>query len=350
MARAGVFPEHRGLMARIDYAVHGHGRGHASRARAVITRLLAEGHAVKIHAGGDGASLLADIGEVQPRAPILPGADVVRALLQRAYGDAARLRIERPDLIITDGDQAMVLGARRARIPCLAIGHDLVFSACTLPTGLPRASLVREQVNALVPTRFADARIAVHFLPVEPRLANTRVARALSPADLDEPRDVGALPVDPFLLAYLADGDRDFVLDRLAEADVDAVVFGDGLRARGRVRTEPVSRERFVAHLRRALGVVATAGSNLLAECVLTQKPVLALHSGRHHEQALNAALVERAGIGEALRIAALTPAAIRTFAARAAAGTFTHVDLAHALAPVDEVALQSVTELLARR
>ena len=337
-------------MARIDYAVHGHGRGHASRARAVITRLVAAGHTVKIFAGGDGVSLLTELGLVHPRTPLLPGPGAVAALLVRGRSDGARLRIERPDLVITDGDQSIVLGARRAHVPCLAIGHDLVFSACALPEGLPRASLAREQLNALVPTRFADVRIAVHFLPIAPRLPNTRVARALLPADLSRERDVGPLPTAPFLLAYLSDGDHELALARLAEVDIDVVAFGEGLRPRGRVRTEPVSRERFVAHLLCALGVVATAGSNLLAECVLAEKPVLALHSGKHNEQALNAGLVSRAGVGEGRRIAALTAADVRAFVARALAGTFTRVDLARALPPVDEVALESVEALLARR
>lgn len=340
-------------MARIDYAVHGHGRGHASRARAVIARLLSEGHRVQVFAGGDGVSLLADLAEVRPRAPLLPGRGAVRALLSRGHEDAARLRSERPDLVITDGDQAIVLGARRAGVPSLAIGHDLVFSACVLPRGLPPLSLVRERLNSVVPTRLADARIAVHFLPLEARLANTRVARPLTPPDLASPRDEAdarALPSEPFLLAYLSDGDRDAIVARLAEADLDVVVFGEGVRARGRVRVEPVSRERFVAHLRRAQGVVATAGSNVLAECVLTQKPVLALHTGVHHEQALNAALVARAKVGDALRIADLTVPSIRAFTARAAAQSFAHVDLAGALAPLDEVALESVNALLASR
>jgi hypothetical protein len=336
-------------MARIDYAVHGHGRGHASRARAVITRLLAEGHTVEVFAGGDGVSLLSDLCEVRPRRPLLPGPRVGAALLLRAHADAARLRSERPALVVTDGDQAIVLGARRAHVPCLAIGHDLVFSACALPPGLPTLSLARERLNSLVPTRLADARIAVHFLPIEPRLPHTRVARALAPVELRELDDVGDLPSAPFLVAYLSDGDRESVLARLAEADVDVVAFGDGLRARGRVRTLPVSRERFVAHLRRAMGVVATAGSNVLAECVLTQKPVFALHSGRHHEQALNAALVERARVGEALRIADLTAERVRAFVAHVHAGGFAQVELAHALPALDDVALETVKALLRR-
>ena len=336
-------------MARIDYAVHGHGRGHASCARDVITRLLAAGHTVTAFAGGDGAPLLEGLCEVRPRSPILPGPGAIPALLGRARRDAARLRAEAPDLVLTDGDQAIVLGARRARVPSLAIGHDLVFSACSLPRGLPRVSLARERLNALVPTRLADARIALHFLPVAPRLANTRVARGLGPGERVGVHDVSGLPSEPFLLVYLSDGDRESVFARLEEANVDAVAFGEGLRPRGRVRTEPVSRERFAAHLAGALGVVATAGSNVLTECVLAKRPVLALHSGRHHEQALNAALIERAGVNQALRISELTPSAIRAFTARAAAGGFESRELAGALAPVDEVALESVTALLAR-
>lgn len=347
-------------MARIDYAVHGHGRGHASCARDVVTRLLGAGHTVTLFAGGDGVSLLTQLCEVRPRSPILPGRRAIPAMLLRAREEVVRLLRERPDLVITDGDQAIVLGARRAHIPCLAIGHDLVFSACTLPSGLPRVSLAREQLNAFVPTHLANARIAVHFLPVESRLPATRVARALGVADRavdsancvsirDDAHELGAVPTEPFLLVYVSEGDHDSVLARLDEANVDAVAFGDGLRARGRVRVEPISRERFAAHLREALAVVATAGSNVLAECVLLHKPVLALHSGRHHEQALNAVLVERAHVGEALRISELTAQRVRSFVARAAAGAFARVELAQALRPLDEVAQESVSALLQR-
>jgi UDP-N-acetylglucosamine--N-acetylmuramyl-(pentapeptide) pyrophosphoryl-undecaprenol N-acetylglucosamine transferase len=342
-------------MAAIHYAVHGHGRGHASRARAVVARLIEGGHRVSLLAGGDGLSLLTELVDASPgkvtltpRTPILPGPDAIPTLLGRAQADFRRLRKARPALVISDGDQALLLAARMADVPSLAIGHDLVFSACALPPGLPAVSLARERANSLVPTRLSDARIAVHFLPITPGRPGTHVARPRPPERVET--SSVELPKHPYLLAYLSDGDRDDVLARLAAADVDVVVFGEGLTARGRVRVEPVSRVRFAAHLARAAGVVATAGSNVLAECVLARRPVLALHTGKHHEQALNAALVEQAGIGRACRIDALSSDVVRTFARRAAEGGFACVDLVSALPPVDDVALACVTQLLAAR
>jgi UDP-N-acetylglucosamine--N-acetylmuramyl-(pentapeptide) pyrophosphoryl-undecaprenol N-acetylglucosamine transferase len=342
-------------MAAIHYAVHGHGRGHASRARAVVARLVEVGHRVTLLAGGDGLSLLTELVDAShgavtltPRTPILPGPDAIPTLLGRAQADFRRLRKVRPALVVSDGDQALLLAARMAGVPSLAIGHDLVFSACALPPGLPAASLARERANSLVPTHLSDARIAVHFLPIAPARPGTHVARPRPPERVET--SSVELPKYPYLLAYLSDGDREDVLARLAAADVDVVVFGEGLAPRGRVRVEPVSRARFAAHLARAAGVVATAGSNVLAECVLARRPVLALHTGKHHEQALNAALVAQAGIGRASRIDALDAEVVRAFARRAGEGGFACVDLASALPPVDEVALACVTQRLAAR
>jgi len=339
-------------MAAIHYAVHGHGRGHASRAHAVVTRLVAAGHRVALFAGGDGLSLLSGLVDASrgavtltQRAPILPGRHAIPALLGRAQIDLLRLRKARPALVVSDGDQALLLAARMAGVPALAIGHDLVFSACALPPGLPAVSLARERANSLVPTRLSSARIAVHFLPIAPVLRGTHVARPRPPERVET--SGVEVPKSPYLLAYLSDGERDTTLARLAAADVDVVVFGEGLTPRGRVRVEPVSRARFAAHLARAAGVVATAGSNVLAECVLARRPVLALHTGRHHEQALNAALVAQAGIGLASRLDALGADVVRSFARRAAEGGFASVDLASALPPVDDVALGCVTALL---
>jgi UDP:flavonoid glycosyltransferase YjiC (YdhE family) len=342
-------------LGAIHYAVHGHGRGHASRARAVVTRLVAAGHRVTLLAGGDGLSLLTELVEASrgavtltPRTPILPGPDAIPALLGRAQADFRRLRKAHPALVISDGDQALLLAARVAGIPSLAIGHDLVFSSCALPPGLPAASLARERANSLVPTRLSTERVAVHFLPIAPASRGTHVARPRPPERVET--SGVEVPKYPYLLAYLSDGDRGATLARLAAADVDVVVFGEGLSSRGRVRVEPVSRARFAAHLARAAGVVATAGSNVLAECVLARRPVLALHTGRHHEQALNAALVARSGVGVASRLDALGADLVRSFARRAAEGGFASVDLASALPPVDDVALDCVTRLLASR
>ncbi|MCA9706868.1 MAG: hypothetical protein KDK70_13530 [Myxococcales bacterium] len=59
-------------MPRIHYYVHGRGRGHATRSRAVIDRLRAAGHEVVTFAGADALPLLRDHGPTRPVRSLLP--------------------------------------------------------------------------------------------------------------------------------------------------------------------------------------------------------------------------------------------------------------------------------------
>ncbi|MCS6898816.1 MAG: glycosyltransferase family protein [Myxococcales bacterium] len=78
--------------------------------------------------------------------------------------------------------------------------------------------------------------------------------------------------------------------------------------------------------------MITSAGSNVLAECVLLEKPVLALYRRNDPEQALNALLLERSGAGMKATFEEVTSATLKTFWRRAQAGDFCKIPLARQL------------------
>lgn len=326
-------------MTSIDYFVHGRGRGHASRALGVLRKLERHGYRVRIHGGGDATDLLGDLPSFISKAPILPGPSAPGRLVRESLAEYARLRRTRPGALITDGDQSALAGARALEIPTIAVGHDLAIGACRIGDHLPLLRLYHQRINCALPRLLADRLVAVHFLPVRASRPGVIVARP-------QP-ETTAVPVrdDGFVLAYFRDDNGAAAVEYARSEGAEVIRFG----GRGGNGHAP-SRQRFVGRLARASAVVASAGSNLLAECVLMQKPVLALYKERDHEQALNALIAERAGVAMACAFERLRRRDVHAFLDRVKSRDFATIDLKGALPPVHEAVFQALTELIGDR
>ena len=329
-------------VARIAYFVHGRGRGHASRAVSIVPALRAAGHDVTTFGGGQATDLLAAEPGHRDAPPLTPGWAGVRAAPGRLRDDLRALRALAPDVVITDGDLSAAVAARLLRRPSVAIGHDLVFSRCRLPPDLPAHFVRAEQRSSLVVSR-ADVGVAVHFLPIEPARPRTRVARPALRPEL-----AGAVTRGEHLVAYFRDRNGDDAVRRAARLGARVVCFGQELAGLPGVDARPFDRDGFAAALRSASGVIASAGSNVLAECVLLGKPVLALHHATEAEQALNARLAAAAGVAVAASFEALERATVERYLRRIAAGDFATVDLAARLPDASDSAVTAVSDALA--
>jgi hypothetical protein len=327
-------------MARIAYYVHGRGRGHAARSRPILAALAAAGHELHVRAGGATAEGLAGPWELREIASILPGPRALFSGMARGVSDLGELRRLAPDLVITDGDAPALHAARWAGIPTIAVGHGLYFDRCRLPPGLPRASVIFERLNAGSSSWGADQAVAVHFLPFEARAPRTHLARP----DMD-PLLAEKAPREGFLLAYFRDGNGASWVERAAALGAPVVCYGRLDRVPRGVETRPADRAGFARDLVRCRGILGSAGSNLLAEAVLTQTPVLALHGRRDHEQRLNAILVERAGVGVAGCLDRPPGEEIERWFGSLGVRPSRSVDLAQALRPASEVVLVLVTQ-----
>jgi hypothetical protein len=223
----------------------------------------------------------------------------------RAAIEAARA--DRASAILSDGDLPGLLAAKALRKPSVAVGHGLVFSECKRPSSLPRTPWLREAAKAAASSVGAHRSIAVNFVPLEPRTRRVTVARpSLDPRlhRVDSPDEV---------LCYFRDGAPE-VLRMLVESGIRPVVFATrdpGVRG---VDYEPQSRERFIERLSRARVVVASAGSQLISECVGLGIPMLALHHRDDDEQRLNAAMLKAARLGDGCSFDALTQRRLERF------------------------------------
>jgi UDP-N-acetylglucosamine--N-acetylmuramyl-(pentapeptide) pyrophosphoryl-undecaprenol N-acetylglucosamine transferase len=328
-------------VARLAYFVHGRGRGHASRAVSLVPALRAAGHDVAVFAGGDAADLLADP-HLRASAPLLPGWAGVRAAPMRLVGDLRALRELRPDAVIVDGDLPSAIAARVLGLPSIAVGHDLVFSRCRLPPGLPAHQLRAERRTSFVQSR-AAVGVAVHFLPIAPARPRTYVARPALRPELAGPVSAGE-----HLVAYFRDRNGDGAIRRAAARGARIICFGQELAGIPGVEARPFDRDGFASALRTARGVIASAGSNVLAECVLLGKPALVLHPAGEAEPALNARLAEAAGVAVGTSFEALDDAVVARFLDRLDRGDFARVDLAAALPDAAVATLAAVDDALA--
>ena len=161
---------------RIAYFVHGRGRGHASRAQTIVPALTEDGHDLRLFAGDQAIDLLAGL-SVAAINSVKPGLRGTLLIPGRLGHDRAELKKSKPDLVISDGDAPSLVAARSLGIPTLAIGHDLVFTGCQLPSDLPTGALRAERRSALFASRLGTRGVAVHFLPIQPARSEIVCAR-----------------------------------------------------------------------------------------------------------------------------------------------------------------------------
>lgn len=321
-------------MARIDIWVHGRGRGHATRCAAIATRLTRDGHELRAFAGADAVDMLADVlptraidslpARLRPRS-------VVR-LVSRVREACREIAGRRPDVVVSDGDLPALVAARLCGVPSVAVGHGLVFATCERPRGLPRLPWWRESIKARVSSTGARRRVAVGFVGLPVRSHAAVLARASVPALERRARcDV---------VAYFRDGIDDATMAVIRRAAPDVRMFV----ARPAAGALPLDRAAFLSALGRARAVIASAGSQLIAECVAWGIPMLAVYAQSDDEQRLNAEMLARAGLGAACERDALDEATVRAFLADAppaAAPVWRSPDAADAVA-------RTCTELLA--
>ncbi len=327
-------------MARVSLVVHGRGRGHASRALACARALVGAGHALRVWGGGDAEHVLSDMSEYSPLPIVRPGLAAPLGWVRRLAGDPGRFD-EQPECVVSDGDQPSLVLARRRRVPSAAIDHGLALTHARLPIRAPTLLRMYERLN-VAPLALADRRIAVHFLPFETTGPDVLAAR---PDLRDDLR--GPVARDGFLLAYFRDDNGRAALGLALAAGAEVVCFGERDPGLPGLVFRRNDRAGFADHLRRCDGVITSAGSNVLAECVLLGKPALALHRRGDAEQEMNARLAEHAGVAVGRAFEALTAADVAAFLARCRRGDFAAVDLASALPPVSEVVVAAVADLL---
>jgi uncharacterized protein (TIGR00661 family) len=329
-------PPLRGRATRIAYAVHGYGRGHATRSLAVLSELKKQ-HQVLVLAGGDAHAALA------PELPVVriptlgfaygKGTGSRSNLATLRYNAAAVLdlwcrgpvfemmadvmRDFAPDVVISDAETFSHQVAHALRIPRISFDHMGILAFCKPsidPADRLEASLDAFVYRTLMGT--ADRILVSSFYPAPARSDAVRVVPTLPRAEVRR-----ATPSDgEHLLVYLNQGRHQFDerLRRLLEGTgLPVHVYGTPQRgAIGRLSFMAPSNQPFIDDLAACRAVISTAGNQLVGEAMQLGKPILVMPE-HCVEQRLNARAVVELGIGMCVASRALTAEHLQRFLQR---------------------------------
>jgi len=314
---------------RIAYAVHGYGRGHATRSLAVLSE-LASRHEILVLAGADAVSLLSCLPLV--RIPCLRfgyrGArlsaartvrDNARLLAALAVGGGPVAAVEAalsrfgPDVVVSDSEPLALHAAGRLGIPRIGFDHVGIIAWCRPRAPLADALRLRRDAITYRLLLGSPERVVVSsFFTAPPRRRDVVVippvlrVRVLAAT----PRDRGHLLVYLNQPRFLTPG----VLSAIAGGGLPAIVYGARDERRvGDVRFKPIDEAGFVEDLASARAVLSTAGHQLASEALYLGKPML-LCPEDSVEQRLNARELLRLGVARCVGHGRLDAQAIRSF------------------------------------
>jgi uncharacterized protein (TIGR00661 family) len=333
---------HRGAqldntMASIVYAMCGEGRGHATRARAVVEGLRRR-HQVTLFASGCAHAMLAPVyRDTEVRLSPIPGLrfsydDGGRVALVGTVAAAARFRfavggyvravlpeLERAqaDLVIADFEPILPRAARKLGVPFVSFDHQhylVVSDLRALPGPLRRrAAIAAPFVEVLYDWQKATIVSSFYAPPLKPAYRGAiQVGTLIRPELLRLRPERGA-----HLLCYLRRHAPAAVLEALAACGRPVRIYGVGeLPPQGALQFRAVDQARFIEDLATCQAVVSTAGNQLVGEALHLGKPMLVLPEPRNFEQEVNAYFLASSGAGWA-ETGRLTPARLGAFLER---------------------------------
>jgi uncharacterized protein (TIGR00661 family) len=325
-------------MASLFYSMSGEGRGHATRVRAIVDVLRAR-HKISIFAPGDAYDLL------QPAykdsdVPVtsIPGLrfhytakhrlDPPRTIaaagsylwgFRRLIGEhVARMKEQRPDLILTDFEPSLPRAAKRCGIPFISINHQhflIVNDLGMLPIHLQRHAYMMSLVVRSYYQGMARTVVSSFYFPP----LKKGFEQVVQTGVILRPSVLATVPSRAgHLVAYLRRFAPDNVMEALRGLKMRVKVYGLGKRPdEEHLRYEEINEERFLADLGSAEALISTAGNQLVGEALYLGKPVFAMPETNNHEQFINAFFLAYEGTGDWEEIERVNTATLDRFLAR---------------------------------
>ncbi|MCO6435811.1 MAG: hypothetical protein J5J06_01840 [Phycisphaerae bacterium] len=319
---------------RIAYGIHGYGRGHAMRARAVLPHLAAR-HELLILAGGNAyEALWPDFspvriptlqhrytvgGELSPYLTVTRNAPAVFDFwLHGPATDMVQdiLRDFRADVVISDSEALTLWAARRMGVPRISFDHFGLLVHCRLD--LSPMDRLRCRTNAAAYRMLfgtSERVIVSSFFTAPARRPGVCV---VGPVIRTEVRQTEPTRGD-YLLVYLSTGSAEFtprVEKALLGLDVPVKVYGTPRRGlQGNIQFKPLANLPFIEDLAGCRAVFATTGNQLMGEVLYFGKPILGMPINCI-EQRLNAHQIDKLGIGRQVKRRHVSATVIREFLA----------------------------------
>jgi uncharacterized protein (TIGR00661 family) len=326
-------------MSKLAISLCGEGRGHATRATAIVRRLEQE-HDILIWTSSDALDFLRrQFAEGHPRVRVeeIPGIlfqysggrlDVMKSITAGLDYQARQLgplvdRMMREledfgaDLAITDFEPALPRAAGRMGVPLISIDHQhflLAYDLDALPWSLQWQAWFMSHAVWMYVMEATDTVVSAFFRPPLRR----GWEHVVQTGPLLRPEILAAQPRDDgFLLSYLRRHTPFSAIESLADCGLPVRVYGLGHRETvGHVSFHTIDDIRFAADLAACHAVVAAAGNQLIGEALHLGKPLLVLPERAHSEQLINSSFLKAMGCGDFRHLEEVTRGDVSDFIA----------------------------------
>ena len=297
-------------MANILYGVNGEGAGHSTRAKEVLSHLVARGHTVHVASFDRGLRNLKehfDVTEIfgfrfsYVNNRVRYKRTIAKNLITvpQAARSLARLKdlVDecRIGLVITDFEPLTCHVGHKKGLPVISIDnqHCLTNTVVSYPRKYRRDAAAAKLVTRLMTPR-ADAYLVISFFTAPVRKRNT----FLFPPLLRQ-KILDASPVEGDHVLVYVTSPAPALAKLLASVRCRFVAYGFAREGQeGNILYKKPSIDGFFADLVSARAVVANSGFSLVTEALHLGKPYLAVPVSHQFEQVFNAYWLDKSGYG----------------------------------------------------
>jgi uncharacterized protein (TIGR00661 family) len=297
-------------MANILYGVNGEGAGHSTRAKEVLSHLVAQGHIVHVASFDRGLQNLKsqfDVTEIYGfRFAYLNNRvrykrTIAKNLITVPQAAKSLSRLKelvdewKTDLVITDFEPLTCHIGHKKHLPVISIDnqHCLTNTVVSYPKQYRRDAAAAKLVTRLMTPR-ANAYLVISFFTAPIRKRNTFLFPPLLRQEI-----LDATPTQSDHVLVYVTSPAPALAKLLNSVRCRFVAYGFGRAGQdGNILYKKPSLEGFFADLTSARAVVANSGFSLVTEALHLGKPYLAVPVSHQFEQIFNAYWLEKSGYG----------------------------------------------------
>ena len=297
-------------MANILYGVNGEGAGHSTRAKEVLTHLVAERHKVHVASFDRGLQNLKDKfnateiygfrfayvnNRVRYKRTIAKNLITVPQAAKSLFRLNDLVADAKIDLVITDFEPLTCHVGHKHRLPVISVDnqHCLTNAVVSYPNQYRRDAAAAKIVTKLMTPR-ANAYLVISFFTAPIRKRNTFLFPPLLRQEI-----LNATPTEGEHVLVYVTSPAPALAKLLGTVRCQFVAYGFGREGtEGNIVFKKPSLEGFFSDLVSARAVIANSGFSLVTEALHLAKPYLAVPVSHQFEQVFNAYWLEKSGYG----------------------------------------------------
>jgi uncharacterized protein (TIGR00661 family) len=297
-------------MANILYGVNGEGAGHSTRAKEVLSHLVASGHSVHVASFDRGLQNLQqqfDVTEIYGfrfayvNNRVRYKRTIAKNLITVPQAAKSLSRLKdlvtewKTDLVITDFEPLTCHIGHKLGLPVISIDnqHCLTNAVVSYPKQYRRDATAAKLVTRLMTPR-ANAYLVISFFTAPIRKRNTFLFPPLLRQQI-----LDATPTESDHVLVYVTSPAPALAKLLGSVRCRFIAYGFGREGQeGNILYKKPSIDGFFADLTRARAIVANSGFSLVTEALHLGKPYLAVPVSHQFEQIFNAYWLEKSGYG----------------------------------------------------